>query len=89
MLRLSTESVSQVKQPLDAVKHFFMFHKLATVSLLNASLHSCDEARPIFEHPGNSILHQLFGILAIGRSYLLKLRFNVGREMYFHALQGT
>ncbi len=89
MLRLSTESVSRVKQPLDAVKHVFVFYKLATVGLLNASLHSCDEARLILEHPGNSILNQLFGILAIGRSYLLELCFNVGREMYFHALQVT
>jgi len=78
MLRLSTESVSQVKQPLDAVKHFFMFHKLATVSLLNASLHSSDEAGLIFKHSGNSVLHQLLGILAVGRSHLLELRFNVG-----------
>jgi hypothetical protein len=43
----------------------------------------------ILEHPDNSVLHQLLGILAIGRSHQLELRFNVGREMYFHALQGT
>jgi hypothetical protein len=31
----------------------------------------------------------LLGILAVGNSQLLEARFNVGREMYFHALQGT
>ena len=65
-----------------------MLHKLATVGLLDASLDSCDEAGLIFEHPGNGVFHQLLGILAIGNGDLLKSRFNVGREMYFHVLQG-
>ena len=55
-----------------------MLDKLATVGLLNTSLHSGDEAGLIFEHPGNSIFHQLLGILAVGGSHLLELRFNVG-----------
>jgi len=53
-----------------------MVYKLAAVSLLNASLDSCDEAGLIFEHPGDSVLHQLLGILAVRRGYLLELRFN-------------
>jgi len=61
--------------------------KLATVGLLNTSLHSRDEAGLIFEHPGNSFLHQLLGILAAGNSHLLEPRFNVGRKMHFHALK--
>jgi hypothetical protein len=52
-------------------------------------LHSCDEAGLTFEHTGNSVFHQLFGVLAIGRGNLLEPRFNVGREMYFHAFQDT
>ena len=67
-----------MKQPVDTVNHVFVLYKLATVGLLDASLHSCNEAGLIFEHPGNSVLHQLLGILAVGRSHLLELRFNVG-----------
>jgi len=66
-----------------------MFYKLATVGLLNTSLYSGDEAGLIFEHSGNSVLHQLLDILAVGNSHLLEPRFNVGRKMYFHALQST
>jgi hypothetical protein len=55
-----------------------VLYKLATVGLLNASLHSGDEAGLIFEHSGNSVLHQLLGILAVGIGHLLELRFNVG-----------
>jgi len=62
-----------------------VLYKLAAIGLLNSSLHSGDEAGLIFEHPGNSVLHQLLGILAVGISHLLEPRFNVGREMYFHA----
>lgn len=64
-----------------------MLYKLATVGLLNTSLHSGDEAGLIFEHPGNSVPDQLLGILAVGNSHLLEPRFNVGRKMYFHALK--
>jgi hypothetical protein len=39
----------------------------------------------ILEHPGNRVFHQLLGGLAIGRGHLLQPRFDVGREMYFHA----
>jgi hypothetical protein len=31
----------------------------------------------------------LFRILAVGKGQLLQPRFNIGREMYFHVLQGT
>ena len=55
-----------------------MVYKLATVGLLNASLYSCDETGLIFKHPRHSVVHQLLGILAVGRSYLLELRFNFG-----------
>jgi hypothetical protein len=78
-----------VKQPVDTVQHVFVLYKLATVGLLDASLHSRDEAGLIFEHAGNSVFHQLLGVLAIGRGHLLEPRFNVGREMYFHAFQDT
>ena len=76
-----------MKQPVNTVNHVLVLYKLAAVGLLNTSLHSGDEAGLIFEHPGNSILHQLLGILAVGNSHLLEPRFNVGREMHFHALK--
>ena len=78
-----------MKQPVDTVQHVFVLYKLATVGLFDACLHSCDEAGLIFEHAGNSVFHQLLGVLAIGRGHLLEPRFNVGREMYFHAFQDT
>ena len=56
-----------MKQSVDAVKHVLVLNKLAAVSLINASLHSRDEAGLIFQHPADSILHQL-----------LEARFNVG-----------
>jgi hypothetical protein len=55
--------------------------------LLDASLHAGDEAGLIFEHAGNCIFHQLLGVLAIGGGYLLMPRFNVGREVHFHAFK--
>ena len=67
-----------MKQPVDTINHVFVLYKLATVGLLNASLHSGDKAGLIFKHSGNSFLHQLLGILAVGISHLLELRFNVG-----------
>jgi hypothetical protein len=73
-----------MKQPVNTVKHVFVLYQLATVGLLDASLHSCDETGLIFEHAGNSVFHQLLGVLTIGRGHLLEPRFNVGREMYFH-----
>ena len=78
-----------MKQPVNTVKHVFVLYQLATVGLLDASLHSCDEAGLIFKHAGNSVFHQLLGVLAIGRGHLLEPRFNIGREMYFHTIQGT
>ncbi len=66
-----------------------MLYKLATVGLFNTALHSGDEAGLIFEHPGNSVLHQLLGIFAVGNSHLLEPRFNFGWEMYFHEAQST
>ena len=76
-----------MKQPVYTVKHVFVLYKLAPVYLLDASLHASDEAGLIFEHAGNSVFHQLLGVLAIGRGHLLEPRFNVGREMYFHAFK--
>jgi len=71
----------------DTVQHVFVLYKLAPVGLFDACLRSYDEAGLIFEHAGNSVFHQLLGVLATGRGHLLKPRFNVGREMYFHAFQ--
>ena len=78
-----------MKQPVDTVKHVSVLYQLATVGLLDASLHFCDEASLIFEHAGNSVFHQLLGVLATGRGHLPEPRFNFGREMYFHAFQDT
>lgn len=61
-----------------------MLDELATVGLLQASSHPGDEAGLIFEHASDRVFHQLLGVLAIGRGNLLELRFNIGREMYFH-----
>jgi hypothetical protein len=78
-----------VKQAVDSVKHFLVLYKLAAAGLLNTSLHTRDEAGLVFEHACNSVFHKLLGVRAVGGSHLLKPRFNIGREMYFHALQGT
>jgi hypothetical protein len=78
-----------MKQPVNAVEHVLVFYKLAPAGLLNASLHSSDETGLIFEHPGNSVLHKLLGVLAVGRGQLLEPRFNVGCEMDFHEAQNT
>ena len=76
------------KSAVAAGVHFF-YDELATVGLLDASLYSRAEAGLIFEHAGNSVFHQLLGVLAIGRGHLLEPRFNVGRKMYFHTPQDT
>jgi hypothetical protein len=76
-----------VKQPVDTVKHVFVRYNLAPGCLLNASLHSGDEAGLVFKHVGNGVFHQLLDILAMGGGHLLKPRFDVGREMYFHAFE--
>jgi hypothetical protein len=60
-----------VKQPVDAIKDVFVLYKLATVSLFYATLHASDEAGLILKHAGNSIFHQLLGVLAIGNGELL------------------
>ena len=73
---------SRMKQPVDTVEHFFMLYKLATVGLFNSPLHACDEAGLVVEHAVNRLFHELFGILAIGRGYLLKPCFNIGRRAY-------
>jgi hypothetical protein len=78
-----------VEKPLDTINNVFMLYKLATVGLLDSSLHSRDEARLIFEHPGNSIPYQLLGVLAVGNGQLLEPCFNVGGEMDFHEAQIT
>ena len=84
---MSTESASRVKQPVDTVTHILMLYKLATVSLLNAFLHSSDEAGLIFEHTTDSFLHQLLGGGAIMVRDLRKLRFLLGSEVNFHAFR--
>ncbi len=78
-----------MKQPVDATKHVLVLYKLAPIGLRDAPLHTGDEAGLIVEHPGNGVFNQLLGILAIGRGQLLEPRFDVGGEMYFHALHGT
>jgi hypothetical protein len=76
-----------LKQPVDTVNHVFVVYKLTTVGLLDAFLHSCDKAVLIFEHAGNSVFHQLLGVLAISKGHLPEASFNVGREMYFPAFK--
>ena len=56
-----------MEQPVDTAKHVFVLYKLAPVGLLDASLHARDEAGLIFEHAGSRVLHQLLGVLAVGR----------------------
>jgi hypothetical protein len=76
-----------MKQPVDAIKHVLVLYKLAPVGLRDAPLHAGDEAGLIVEHPGNRVFDQLLGALAVGSGYLLESYFDVGREMYFHALK--
>ena len=78
-----------MKKPVDAVEHVLVLDELASISLLDASLHTRDEARLIFEHTGDGVSHKLLGVLATGGGDLLEKRFDVGREMYFHALHVT
>lgn len=68
------------------LKRVFVLYKFVAVGLLDAFLYPCDEAGLIFEHAGNGVFHELPGVLSTGKCHLLELRFNVGREMYFHAL---
>ena len=76
-----------MKQAVDAIKHFLVLDKPAPVSLRDALLHTSDEAGLIVEHSGDRVFYQLLGTLAVGRCHLLEPRFDVGREMYFHALK--
>ncbi len=66
-----------MKQSVEAVQHVLVLDKLAPVGLVDAPLHSCNETGLIFEHPGNGVLNQLLGVLAIGRGNLVEPRFNV------------
>jgi hypothetical protein len=84
MLPSSNEPASRVKQPLDAVTYFLMLYKLALVGLLNALVHTCDEAGLLLKHAIHCFFHQLLSILAIRRGHLLEPHFDVRREMYFH-----
>ncbi len=86
-LRSSTEYASRLAQPIDAGHHVFVVDELATVGLRDAFFHTGNEAGVIFQHVANGVFHQLLGVLAIGKRYLLEPRFNVGREMYFHSLR--
>ena len=76
-----------MKRAIDAIKHILVLDKLAPVGLRDASLNTRDEAGLIVEHAGDRVFYQLLGILAVGRGHLLEPRFDVGREMYFHALK--
>ena len=76
-----------MKRAVDAIKHIRGLDELAPVSLRDASLNTSDEAGLIVEHAGDRVFYQLLGILAVGRGHLLEPRFDVGREMYFHALK--
>ena len=78
-----------MKKPVDPVKHLLMLDELTTIGLLDARLHTRNEAGLIVEHAGNCLFHQLLGVLAIGGGHLLEPRFNVRREMYFYAFQDT
>jgi hypothetical protein len=72
-----------LKQPVDTVNHVFVRYKLATAGLLDASLHSCDEAVLIFEHAGNSVFHQLLGVPAMLRRGIDITGFNLAQLTQF------
>ena len=76
-----------MKQPFDTVSHCLVVNEFASVGLLNAPLHPCDETSLIFKHPSHGVFDQLLGIFAVGDGQLLEPRFNVGREMDFHGLR--
>jgi hypothetical protein len=61
-----------------------MLYNLATVGLLNTSVHTDGKTGLVLKHPINSFFHQLLSILALCRGHLLEPRFNIRREMYFH-----
>jgi hypothetical protein len=65
-------------------------HKLAPVGLLDAFLHASDEAGLIFEHAGNSVFHQLLGVLAIGGRPLLEpLAYSLATKFGYRVLDGA
>lgn len=66
------------------MKYLFMPYQLATVGLLDASLHACDETCLVFKHAMNRLFHQFLRILAICRGHLSEPSFNIVRKTCFH-----
>jgi hypothetical protein len=80
-------AISRRQKPGDAIDYVIVVDKLAPVGLRNAFTHSVNKEGLAFEQAGNGVFDQLLSILAICMCHLLKPRFNIGCEIYFHALR--
>jgi len=67
--------------------HFLFFYKLAPIGLCDTFPHQGTKPGIAFEQAQGCLLHQSLGVGACVGGKLRELRFLLGREMYFHALQ--
>lgn len=74
---MSSEYASRLEQPVDALHHVLMVYEFAAFRCCNSLFKPGDKTGVTFQHPGNSLFHQLLGVLAIGKRHLLEPRFNV------------
>ena len=81
-------AVSGAQHLLQASVHFFFFDKLAPVGLRDAFLDSRTKGR-ILKQTQGCVLNESLGVGASVGGDSGKLRFLLGREMYFHVFQNT
>lgn len=70
----------------DARHDFLMLQQFASAGCGAAFLHCFGEPVAIFQHPADSFLHQLSGVLAGTAGEVTKLGFFVRGKMNFHKL---
>ena len=63
-----------------------MIDEFAAIGCCNSLFDRRNKTSLTFQHAGNRVFHQLFGVLAIGKRHLLKPVFDIRREMNFHAV---
>ncbi len=80
---------SREQHLLYACVHLFFLNELALVGLSDSFLHGCANARLFLKQAQNGILHQFLSAHTGMAGDFRKLTFLLGREMYFHVLQGT
>ncbi len=88
-LERSNEGASGFEHRFKAGVHFFFFNELAPLGCRYSFFNGGKETGFFVEITSNNIRHQPFGGGPGLGGDLRKLRFLLGCEMYFHALQGT